>query len=284
MPAEKSVGIFRFAAAVEYHGAAYCGWQRQDNSGKPSVQSEVEKAFSYVADQPVKVQCAGRTDAGVHAFRQVVHFDVSCERPTKAWVLGANTRLPGDIRVHWARQVSHEFHARFSALSRTYRYFILPSVVRPAIGGGILTWTAGPLDVEAMHNSAQCLVGEHDFSSFRGASCQSRTPFRFVENISVVGSAGLVVMEVRANAFLHHMVRNIAGVLMEVGKAEQPEEWVHAVLQAKDRTCAAMTAPPNGLYLTRVQYPDSFGLPEESESLGILPGGMFETLLANQLW
>jgi tRNA pseudouridine38-40 synthase len=207
------------------------------------------------------VQCAGRTDAGVHGFAQVVHFDAPVERSAKAWVMGANANLPEDVRVHWAMAVGADFHARFSALARRYRYIIANLPVRPALLGNQLTWQRRPLDHTKMHQAAQCLLGEQDFSAFRAAACQSTSPMRNVHTVTVHRSGDLVVVDIKANAFLHHMVRNIAGSLMAVGAGRQPPQWLAQVLAGGDRTVAADTAPADGLYLVDVEYPARFALP-----------------------
>ena len=257
------VTSLRVAMAVEYNGSAYCGWQTQKKPAVATVQSELEKALSRVAGQSVKVYCAGRTDSGVHASGQIIHFEPGVERSEKAWVMGANSNLPRDIAVQWARPVSDDFHARFSALTRTYRYIICNKPVKPALAYYQLTWVKEPLDCELMDREAQCLLGEHDFSSYRGAGCQSRSPFRNVHSISCTRRGDIVTIEITANAFLLHMVRNIAGVLIAVGRATAPSGWAKAVLEAKDRTAGGVTAAPNGLYLVAVEYPERFALPRQ---------------------
>jgi len=256
------VGIRRVAAAVEYRGDSFSGWQRQSHS--PSVQSVVERALSFVANEPVTVACAGRTDAGVHATNQLIHFDTSAERQPWNWIRGANTRLPDAVRLHWASEVDGRFHARFSAAARTYRYVICNQPSRPAIFHGLLTWCKTPLNEAAMHEAAQALLGENDFSSFRAAGCQSRTSWRNLMAISVIRQGSLVVIEVTANAFLHHMVRNIAGVLLAVGCGNQPVSWPGELLALRDRTRGEVTAPPDGLYLVTVDYPAIFAIPSFS--------------------
>lgn len=249
----------RIAVGLEYDGSAYAGWQMQASAR--SIQSVVETAVSQVADHPVAVTCAGRTDAGVHAIGQVLHFDSEALRSERAWALGTNTNLPNDVAVLWAREVAADFHARYSATARTYRYVILNRGSRPALARQRVCWIHAPLDGQRMQRGAGHLIGEHDFSAFRAAECQSRTPLRRVERIEVRRSGEHVIIEVTANAFLHHMVRNIAGVLIEIGSGEAEPEWAGAVLASRDRTTAAMTAPAGGLYLIRVTYPDRFGLP-----------------------
>ena len=249
----------RIAVGIEYDGERYAGWQRQREVR--SVQAEVERALSAVANHPVEATCGGRTDAGVHAVGQVAHFDTTAERPLRGWTLGANTHLPPDIAVLWSHPVPPGFHARYSALSRSYRYVIQNRAVRPALARQRACWVHQPLDAAAMHEAAQCLVGEHDFSAFRAAECQSRTPIRRLDRIGVSRSGDRVVLEVTANAFLHHMVRNIAGTLIAVGRGEQRAEWVAEALATRDRRAAGITAPPGGLYFLRIEYPLDFGLP-----------------------
>jgi tRNA pseudouridine38-40 synthase len=287
MPDESSSsGIFRYALGVEYRGTHYSGWQRQNSdhcgSGLKTVQASLEDAISIIANEPVSTICAGRTDTGVHAREQVVHFDTYAVRPDRAWVLGVNTQLPDDISVHWVKQVTADFHARFSATARTYRYFINNQAGRPALSREHMTSIWRPLDHEAMHQAAQYLLGSNDFSSFRGSSCQSKSPVRLIHTIEVQRSGAVVVMQVKANAFLHHMVRNIMGVLIKIGCGEKPVTWMKEVVEAKARTSAGITAPANGLYLLKVDYPEIFGLPQLN--IGALEGkGSFELVLANNL-
>jgi len=207
------------------------------------------------------VQCAGRTDAGVHATGQVIHFDCAASRPGRAWTQGANTRLPDDIAISWASPVDVSFHARFSACYRRYRYLILNRPARPGVLRDQVCWVSSGLDERRMHEAAQVLLGEQDFSAFRAASCQSRSPMRYVDLVRVQRERELVVIDIRANAFLHHMVRNIAGALIEVGRGEREPGWLATVLAGRDRTQASATAPPGGLYLVEVGYPGHFGLP-----------------------
>ncbi|WP_222711504.1 tRNA pseudouridine(38-40) synthase TruA [Parahaliea aestuarii] len=251
----------RVACRVEYDGSRYSGWQSQPHLDVSTVQETLEAALSRVANAPVRVHCAGRTDTGVHGHNQIVHFDSPVSRSPKAWVLGGNANLPFDVRLHWAVPVAGEFHARFSATARRYRYIIANTPVRPAHLGGQVTWQRRPLDVGLMHSEAQCLLGEQDFSAFRAAACQSNSPFRNVHSVSVERRGALLVIDIRANAFLHHMVRNIAGSLMAVGSGRAPAGWLAQLLAGRDRTVAADTAPPDGLYLVDVSYPGHFGLP-----------------------
>ncbi len=250
----------RIALGIEYDGAAFFGWQRQREVN--SVQAEIEQALSTVANEKIEVQCAGRTDAGVHATNQVVHFDTNSERPIKAWTFGMNANLPDTIAVKWATEVESDFHARFSATSRRYRYIISNQKLR----GGILlhgvTHFHRELDVERMHAAAQSLLGEQDFSAFRAAMCQSKTPFRNVHHARVVRRGSFVILDIQANAFLHHMVRNIVGSLCEIGAGAQSVNWIAELLAGKDRSKAAATGKSNGLYLVAVDYPKRFGLPE----------------------
>ena len=251
----------RIACRVEYDGARYNGWQSQPHLDVVTVQQELEAALSSVASMPVRVHCAGRTDTGVHGHCQIVHFEAPVQRAPKAWVLGANASMAPDVRLHWAVPVPQEFHARFSALSRRYRYLIANTPVRPAMLGGQVTWHRFPLDEKRMDKAAQALLGEQDFSAFRAAACQSTTPMRNVEAVSVMRRGDLLVVDIQANAFLHHMVRNIVGSLMAVGSGRQRQEWIGELLAAGDRTRAADTAPPHGLYLVDVIYPGKYGLP-----------------------
>lgn len=253
----------RWAAAVEYLGTAYSGWQAQPHA--PSVQAAVEAGLSKVADHPVTTVAAGRTDAGVHGFQQIIHFDSSSARTPYAWLLGTNTNLPEDIALRWVRAVPEEFHARFSARSRSYRYVIHNARWRSALLLGRAAWVAWELDAMAMHRAAQALVGELDFSAFRDSECQSRTPMREVQAISVRREGSFVLLDVRANAFLHHMVRNIAGSLIEVGSGKQREAWIGEVLASRQRTRAGMNAPACGLYFVDAEYPSEFGLPKAPE-------------------
>ena len=249
----------RIALAVEYDGSPFCGWQYQDHS--PSVQEHVEKALSKVANCPVRVICDGRTDTGVHATAQIIHFDTEVERTAHSWVFGANANLPDSISLLWAKEVSTEFHARFSAVRRRYRYVILNRRVRHALLAKRAVWEYRALDETRMAEAAGYLVGEHDFSSYRAMACQAKSPVRTLYQLDVTRQGELVILDLEANAFLHHMVRNIAGVLMTIGAGEQQAEWANEVLQRRDRTLGGVTAPSGGLYLTGVDYPDEFELP-----------------------
>lgn len=254
----------RIALGIEYDGRSFCGWQIQDRS--PSVQTAVESALAKVANHPVRVVCAGRTDTGVHALGQVVHFDTLAERDDRAWKLGCNANLPKSVAVTWIRKVEDHFHARFSAKKRCYRYIILNRDVRPTFLAYRVSWEYRSLDADRMAQAARYLVGEHDFSAFRAAGCQSKSPLRHIYNIEVWRRGDLVLMDVEANAFLHHMVRNLAGVLIAIGVGDRPVTWSREVLQAKDRTIGGVTAPAHGLYLVDVDYRPGFDLPRVSDT------------------
>jgi len=262
-PAAAGRTVQRWAAAVEYRGTSYSGWQAQGQA--PSVQAAVERALSAVADVPTRVTAAGRTDAGVHALGQVVHFDTPAPRSAYAWLLGVNSLLPPDVSLLWTQPVEPGFHARYSALARHYRYVFLNRRARSGLLAQRASWQPRPLDAGAMHRAAQALVGEHDFSAYRGSDCQSRTPMRNVTAIAVRRHGDFVVLEVTANAFLHHMVRNIAGVLQAIGQGRQDEAWAGALLAGRDRTRGGVTAPPEGLYFVGPDYPPGFGLPGRPE-------------------
>lgn len=249
----------RIALGIEYDGTGYSGWQRQ-RSGV-GVQAPVEEALSKVADERVEVTCAGRTDAGVHASGQVGHFDTRNRRSARGWLLGANSNLPEDINVTWVRQVDDSFHARFSAIRRSYCYRILNRLVRSALYRHRAWWVHRPLDSGRMHVAAQALVGEHDFSAFRAAGCQAATPVREIRSISVRRDRDWVVVDVVANAFLQHMVRNITGALVAIGTGEQDVDWAGRLLHGRDRTLGGVAAPPQGLMLVDVAYPPEFELP-----------------------
>lgn len=263
-----SAPLRRVAALVEYDGTGYAGWQSQAQA--LSIQDAVEAALSFVAGHKIIAICAGRTDKGVHAVGQVVHFETSVARTPRAWVLGANTRLPPDIALRWAGEVADTFHARHDAQRREYRYCILNRSERSALHRLRASWVPKLLNVEAMHEAAQALIGEFDFSAFRSVECQSKTPMREVHAISVRREGDLVWVVVNANAYLHHMVRNIVGTLIEAQLKPDPKGFVAAVLQSRDRREAGFTAPPEGLYLWRVQYPDPAGIPEVWQT-GMLP-------------
>ncbi len=257
----------RIALVVEYDGSQYHGWQAQ--SGLHTVQQALENALSRVADCTISVVCAGRTDTGVHATNQVVHFECEKERTIRAWIHGANSYLPKDVCVKWGKEVPEEFHARYSATARRYRYVIYNGAIRPALLRSNVTWQYRQLDHRLMHEAAQSLLGEQDFTSFRSVECQSNTPMRNIHQLQVTRTGDLVVIDITANAFLHHMVRNIAGVLIAIGSARHPVNWIEEVLQAKDRRLGAETAPSYGLYLVQVIYPKQFTILQSN------PGPLF---------
>ncbi|MFT4198697.1 MAG: tRNA pseudouridine(38-40) synthase TruA [Pseudoxanthomonas sp.] len=253
----------RYALGVEYDGSGLHGWQHLGEGGPPSVQAALEQALSTVAAAPVRVACAGRTDAGVHAQCQVVHFDSDHSRPPRGWMLGATAHLPPPVCVHWCVAVADDFDARFSARARRYRYRILNRQVRPALHRATLTWERRPLDAAAMHRAAQVLLGENDFESFRSVQCQSPHGRRNLHAIAVRREGEQVVVDVQANAFVHHMVRNIVGSLLMVGSGERPEGWIAEVLALRDRTRAGPTAPPQGLVFVGPLYDARWGLPAQ---------------------
>lgn len=257
-----AVGFSRIALGLEYKGARYRGFQRQ--SGKvASIQGCLEDALSKVAGgAPVSIHCAGRTDASVHASGQVVHFDTAVERPLHAWIMGANMNLPKDISVTWAKVMPAHFHARFSAMARRYRYVIYNDPIRPAHMAEEVTWNHRPLEIARMREAARVLVGTHDFSAFRASQCQAKSPVKTVHHLEIIEHGRFIVLDIRANAFLHHMVRNIAGVLMSVAAGERPVEWVREVLERGERRSGGVTAHPYGLYLIEVEYPTEFELPQ----------------------
>lgn len=251
----------RYAIGIEYDGSEFLGWQR--HHGGPTLQAAVEDALSFVAAHPIEVVCSGRTDAGVHARCQVAHFDSESVRDRRAWTLGANTRLPGGIRLLWSQSVPEAFHARYSARARRYRYTILNRPIKPAMQRHFLSWERQALDADAMHRAAQALLGENDFSAFRTAQCQAKHPRRDLQAISVRREDDRVVVDVQANAFLHHMVRNIVGSLLPVGRGEKPEAWLGELLAGGDRTVAGPTAPPEGLVFVGPLYPSQWQLPAQ---------------------
>jgi len=253
--------LSRVALRVEYDGAAFHGWQRQTGRTERTVQGELEAGLSSIANEPIELVCAGRTDARVHGTSQWVHFDTLAQRLPKAWCQGVNTRLPDDVKVSFASDVSPLFHARFSAFSRTYRYMIFNAATPPVHLKGKVTWYRHSLDIDLLQQAADVLLGEHDFSSFRGSGCQASSPIRNLEYARWIRQGQYVGLEVRANAFLMHMVRNFVGSMLEVGCGRRPVSWIKDVLAAKDRTQASVTAPPDGLYLVGVGYPSEYGLP-----------------------
>ena len=249
----------RYALGIEYDGTAYNGWQRQDSG--IGIQEQLERALGRVAGHSVEVHGAGRTDTGVHASGQVAHFDSDSRRSLRGWLLGANSNLPPDINVVWLQQMPADFHARFSALRRRYRYLILNRLVRSALLRNRAWWLHQPLDAARMHAAGQLLVGRHDYSAFRAAGCQASSAVREVRSLSVERDGDLVSIDIVADAFLQRMVRNVAGTLAAVGMGEQPVRWVADVLGRRDRTLGGMAAPAHGLTLVEVTYPDDYGIP-----------------------
>jgi len=259
----------RIALGIEYDGSRFLGWQTQPGGG--TVQDALESALSGIADSPVSVTCAGRTDRGVHALAQVVHFDTTAERPDSAWVRGVNALLPDAVAVLWARRVSRDFHARYAARSRTYRYLLVNRPVRPALAARYAGWYHAPLDIVPMREAAAQLLGEHDFSAFRAAECQAKSAVRTLQAISVERHGERIEFSLRANAWLQHMVRNIVGSLVYVGAGRQPAVWLKAVLDSRDRTRAAPTFSAEGLYLEMVGYEAKWELPDMRYERALLP-------------
>ncbi|UVK77630.1 MAG: tRNA pseudouridine(38-40) synthase [Sodalis sp. Fse] len=259
LPASINDSAIKIALGIEYDGSDYHGWQRQLEV--PSVQADLERALSKVADEPVTVFCAGRTDAGVHATGQVVHFETHSRRPVDAWTLGVNANLPSKIAVRWMSPVTKDFHARFSANARRYRYMIYNHRLRPALLANGLTHYHQSLNIQKMARAGQCLLGENDFTSFRALQCQSRSPWRNLHHLWVMRQGRYIMVDIKANAFIYHMVRNIVGSLIEVGCGNRPESWIANLLSQRDRTLAVSTAPAVGLYLVEVDYPSRFTLP-----------------------
>lgn len=249
----------RIALGLEYSGSAYCGWQAQ-RSGQ-GVQNQLEAALAQIAGGPVETVAAGRTDTGVHASAQVVHFDVAVERPGSAWVRGVNAHLPKDIAVNWARQVPAEFHARFSATGRRYRYYLLNRPTRPGVLAGRVGWDFHDLDIGELDDACRRLVGQHDFSAFRAAECQARSPVRELRTATVRSEGPFLVFDFAANAFLHHMVRNLVGTLVYIGRGVRSAAWIDELLAQRDRRLAAPTFMADGLYLAGIDYPSEWGLP-----------------------
>lgn len=259
----------RVALGVSYRGTAYQGWQSQP--GGNTVQDRLEQALASFLDSPVRVMCAGRTDAGVHALNQVVHLDTSAARESFSWVRGTNRFLPDDIAVQWCREVDDDFHARNSALGRRYVYVMRESPVRPAVEAGLVGWSFRPLDGEAMRLAAQLLIGEHDFSAFRSAECQAASPVKTLRRIHLQRSGAYWRFEFEASAFLHHMVRNILGCLVAVGAGTRDADWLAGVLAARDRSLAAPTFPADGLYFSGPYYDPALALPETTAAMDWLP-------------
>ncbi len=266
---ETPEGLRRICLGLEYDGQTFRGFQIQLHDSL-TVQQALHDALSSIADSDISLVCAGRTDSGVHASGQVVHFDICVDRPVRAWTLGANTKLPDQIAIQWAQEVSTDFHARFSAKNRSYRYIIQNTPARPGIFNKKVTWDKRRLDIALMRQAANCLVGTHDFSSFRASQCQARSPIRTIQYIDIARIGNFIVLEIQANAFLHHMVRNIVGVLTAIGAHEKPLPWVTDVLNAKDRKAGGVTAPPHGLYLVDVEYPSQFAIPKGNPGPGFI--------------
>jgi tRNA pseudouridine38-40 synthase len=273
-------GMHRIAMGIEYKGSEFHGFQLQA-TGVKTVQQVLEKALSIIADEEIHLICAGRTDSGVHATNQVIHFDTLAVRPEKAWLRGTVAHLPHGVRVRWVKTVSPQFHARFSALNRSYRYLLTDAKTSPALLHDQITWSSRPLNIDAMREAAAHLVGEHDFTSYRATQCQAKSPVKRVHHCHLVRRGDLIILEIQANAFLHHMVRNIVGVLLAIGAGDKPPRWTLDVLNAKDRAQGAVTAKPYGLYLVGVQYPQEFELPVclpgplyFTDELGTLPSSM----------
>jgi tRNA pseudouridine38-40 synthase len=249
----------RIALGIEYDGTSFFGWQKQQ--GLRTVQGCLEEALSNIADEPIAIYCAGRTDAGVHATGQVAHFDTHAIRDQRAWIMGTHAHLPADISIHWAQATDDAFHARFSAVSRCYKYIIYNSRIRPGLLSKKVTWYFKPLDIEPMKAAATYLLGELDFSSFRSAECGSKTAMRNIQKINIIRHNDYIIITIQANAFLHHMVRNMIGVLKKIGAGFEQPGWAKEVLEAKDRRAAAETAPPDGLYLEKVEYLQEYQFP-----------------------
>ena len=249
----------RIALGVQYDGRGFQGWQSQAHG--QTVQDVLQNALSRFATVPITVQCAGRTDTGVHALAQVVHFDIPLEREAHAWVRGTNTYLPEGVAVRWAQKVSPEFHARFDAYRRTYHYVIYNHAVRSPLWAGRAGWYHKPLDAHSMHQAAQALVGTHDFSAFRASECQANSPIKTVYAIDVQRHGDCLLVRISANAFLHHMVRNIVGSLIYIGSGKQAVDWMAELLQQQNRQLSAPTFSPHGLYLTAIDYPPDYDLP-----------------------
>ncbi len=250
----------RIALGIEYDGSPYCGWQSQAEG--LTVQDTLQAALSAIAGEKISVMAAGRTDTGVHGIEQVVHFDSDVARPMQAWVRGVNALLPKSVAVRWAHPVSEEFHARFSAQGRSYRYFLLNRSTRTALHAGKVGWFHAPLDLAKMQQAAQCLLGTHDFSAFRASQCQAKSPIKTLRQLDISREGEMLIFDVSADAFLHHMVRNIVGCLVYVGKGKYPVEWLAEVLASRDRKRAAPTFSPDGLYLREVKYDAKWGLPQ----------------------
>jgi tRNA pseudouridine38-40 synthase len=253
-------GLKRVAAILSYNGKDFCGFQKQNHS--PSLQEQIEKAFSYVANQKIIVSCAGRTDTGVHATHQVIHFDTSADRTEENWLKGVNRELPDSISLIWINKVSPHFHSRFSAISRSYRYIILIQRLKPVMLNHELYWRDKPLLLDEMQRACGHLLGEQDFSAFRASGCQSHSAYRNVKSANIMQLNSFIIFDITANAFLLHMVRNIMGALISVGEGKNNSMWMKLLLRSKDRTLGPATAAPNGLYLVNVEYPERYQIPD----------------------
>jgi tRNA pseudouridine38-40 synthase len=263
-------GICRVALGLEYAGSTFSGFQRQKGTHN-TIQEKLERALSLVAAEPILTVCAGRTDAGVSATEQVIHFDTEANRPDKAWIFGANTKLPSEIRIRWAKNVGGDFHARFGAKARTYRYLFVDGSIRPAVLYGSVTAFRGRLDLPKMEQASQCLIGTHDFTSLRSSQCDAKNPVREIQSITWHKQGQLFWVEIKATAFLHHMVRNIMGSLFEVGRGARPVSWMADMLSAKNRCEAGPTAGPNGLYFVKADYDSIHALPLTPKGPMFLP-------------
>ena len=257
----------RIAVGIEYDGGAFHGWQLQPHA--TSVQATLQHALSEIAAAPIALSCAGRTDAGVHARAQVAHFDTTAQRSSHGWLLGTNRALPAAVSLRWVQPVPDHFHARYGALRRSYRYLLLNRPARSALAAGRAWCVHGPLDASHMQAAADLLVGEHDFSAYRAAECQARSPLRRIESLAVRRREDWVSVDVTANAFLHHMVRNIVGTLVAIGRGDAPPERAREQLESRQRSTGEATAPAHGLYLWRVEYAPQFGLPDDSAMIGM---------------
>jgi len=258
--------VTRYAFGIEYDGSGFKGWQRQIHEPN-TLQAAVEDALTKVADHPVQVTCAGRTDAGVHASGQVIHFDTEARRELRGWLLGTNSNLPPAVSATWVKVMPESFHARFKATARQYRYVILNRDTRPALGRAELTWIHRPLDAGLMQTAARHLTGKHDFSAFRSVECQAKQPVRDLKRLDVRRDGERIIIDAVADGFLHHMVRNITGVLLEVGQGKRAPEWARQVLEGRDRSLGGVTAPPDGLALVAVEYPAEFAVPASKDAL-----------------
>lgn len=261
---DPTVTLYRIALAVEYDGQGFCGWQRQPHCH--SVQAELEDALSTIACTPITVYCAGRTDTGVHAMAQVVHFETDVDRPLRAWSFGVNSHLDRRVSVHWVKYMPDNFHARFSALDRSYRYTLINRATRPGYQAGTLGWERSPLDADRMHAAAQFILGEHDFSSFRSSECQANHALRYLKQLDIHRNQDRIIIDVKANGFLHNMVRILTGCLLAIGRGDKPVSWMAELLNARDRKLAGVTAPPNGLCFLQPSYPEEFGVPDFESS------------------